>query len=110
MKPETIFYNERGLRAGWRLLIFFCIIAAIAAGAERFVSRGGVGTGRPAGYMFPIAAGLGELVPFLILLFICWIMSKIERRPVGEYGLPLRKPAFSSFWSGYLFWGFVPLS
>lgn len=111
MKPEAIFYNERGLRAGWRLLIFLCIIAVIAAGAQQFVSRGGAGTGaRPAGYMFPIAAGLGELVPFLILLFICWIMSKIERRPVGEYGLPLRRRALSHFWSGYWIWGFLPLS
>jgi membrane protease YdiL (CAAX protease family) len=112
MKLGAIFYNDRGLRAGWRLLIFFCIIAVIAGGAQALVRRLGVGAGSkpPAGFIFPIALGLGELAPFLILLLICWIMSKIERRPVGEYGLPLRKPAFSRFWTGCFFWGFVPLS
>src|SRR5690348_5693915 len=111
---EAIFHNERGLRAGWRLLIFICIIAVIAGGAQLLVKRLGLapspGNKPPSGYVFPIFLGLGEFVPLLILLFICWIMSKIERRPVGEYGLPLRTPGFSRFWTGYFFWGFVPLS
>lgn len=113
-RSEAIFYNERGLRAGWRLLIFTCIIAIIAGGAQLLVKRLGLalnpGNKPPAGYAFPIFLGLGEFVPFLILFFICWIMSRIEHRPVGEYGLPLRRPAFSRFWTGYFFWGFVPLS
>lgn len=111
-KPEAVFYNERGLRAGWRLLIFFFMIAAIAGGVQLLLKRVGAGAGgkQPPGYIFPVALGLGEFAPFLILLFLCWIMSKIERRPVGEYGLPLRKPALSRFWTGYFFWGFLPLS
>jgi membrane protease YdiL (CAAX protease family) len=114
MRPEAILYNDHGLRAGWRLLIFLCIIAVIAGGAQLLVKGLGLAPNPankpPAGYAFPIFLGLGECVPFLILLFICWIMSKIERRPVREYGLPLRRPAFSRFWTGYLFWGFLPLS
>ena len=35
-------------------------------------------------------------------------MSKIERRNVGVYGLPLQKSAFSAFIRGYFLWGFLP--
>lgn len=109
---KFVFYNDRGLRAGWRLLIFFAILAVIAISAQTIVRRVGPGAGAktPNGYLAPLTFAVGELVPFLVLLFICWIMSRIEQRPVSEYGLPLRRPAFSRFWTGYILWGFVPLS
>src|SRR6185437_13911786 len=57
-----------------------------------------------------IFQGIGELVFFLVLLFLAWIMSKIERRNVGAYGLPLQKSAIPGFIRGYFLWGFLPLA
>jgi CAAX protease family protein len=123
MPPETpsttgsaplqfIFFNPRGLRSGWRLLIFGGMLWLISFGVQQIVRRAGPGVGLSgtAGYSFPLLLGLGDLIPFLVLLFLCWVMSKIERQSVGAYGLPLRRSAFSRFGIGYLFWGFVPLS
>src|SRR5262249_5199962 len=45
------------------------------------------------------------------LVFCTWIMSRIERRSMGEYGLPLRNAgALPRFVRGYIFWGFLPLT
>lgn len=109
---RAIFYNERGLRAGWRFLIFAGMIWLVYIAAQVVTRRAGPGGGIPAdaGYSLPILLAVGELIPFLVVLFFSWIMSRIEHRTVGDYGLPLRKHAWSRFWTGYLFWGFVPLS
>ena len=113
---DFIFYNARGLRAGWRLMIFVAMSSALAFGTQEIVRRLGPGLGpggapnAPTGYLLPVIYGFAELVPFLVLLFLCWIMSRIEQRDVGTYGLPLRRTAFSRFWTGYVFWGFLPLS
>ena len=106
-----VFYNDRGLRAGWRLAIFLLIFACLTAAfllASRLISGN-----RPLG-VSSLTAGLVILndgPTFLLLLFASWIMSRIERRPLGAYGLPVHDaPAISRFISGYIFWGFIPLT
>ena len=47
---------------------------------------------------------------FLVLLLLAWIMSRIEHRNVGLYGLPLHGSAISRFIRGYFLWGFLPLA
>ena len=37
-------------------------------------------------------------------------MSRIERRKVGVYGLPLQRSVISGFIRGYFLWGFLPLA
>jgi uncharacterized protein len=109
---HVIFYNSRGLRSGWRLLIFVFMLWLIYFGAQQLIRRAGPGAGSqlPQGYLFPLALGLSDLILFLVVLFASWIMSRIEQQRVGVYGLPLRRPALIRFLTGYLFWGFVPLS
>jgi membrane protease YdiL (CAAX protease family) len=112
-KLTLIFYNDRGLRAGWRLLIYFGMIFVLVFGAGVIVKRLSSGHARgaaPSDLARTIFQAIGELVLFLVLLFLAWIMSKIERRHVGAYGLPLQRPAVSRFVQGYLFWGFLPLA
>ena len=118
-RPSTlriVFFNERGLRAGWRLSIFAAILVAIlglfSLAAKHFPhgavsTRGGSGESQ---LLLPLGQGIIELVLFLVVLLVSWVMSRIERRKVGEYGLPLRKPALSNFLTGYVVWGFLPLS
>jgi uncharacterized protein len=107
---RLIFLNERGLRAGWRLVIFlvifFCLSLPIAIPLQS-VSRKQAASGA----LLPGLQIVGDGLTFLILLIACWIMSRIEKRPMGLYGLPLRKePVLSRLIVGYVFWGFIPLS
>ncbi|HEX7285265.1 MAG TPA: CPBP family intramembrane glutamic endopeptidase [Candidatus Angelobacter sp.] len=109
---HVVFYNPRGLRPGWRLLIFVFMLWLIFFGAQQLIRRAGPGAGPqlPKGYLFPVVLGLSDLILFLVVLLVCWIMSRIERQRVGVYGLPLRRHAFARFWTGCLFWGFLPLT
>lgn len=107
---QIVFFNERGLRAGWRLIIFlliyFCLFSAVIfslrlAGAQlKFPS-----------ILTPRFTILNDGSSFLLLLFASWIMSRIEKRPLGTYGLPIRRePVISRLIYGYVLWGFIPLS
>ena len=114
MMVHDVFYNSRGLRAGWRLAIFFLMVFG-TAGLAQFVIRhaGPTSSGVPrqvSSYLVPVGNGISELILFLVILFFSWIMSRIEHRSVGEYGLPVRKSAISHFLTGYLLWGFLPLT
>ena len=123
MEPETpgsalpstsrqIFYNDRGLRAGWRLLIYCGMIAVLVYGALLLAKLLGGGPKGPPlpDYLQTILQAVGELILFLVFLFLAWIMSRIEHRKVGVYGLPLQRSAFSALIRGYFLWGFLPLS
>ncbi|HLW52112.1 MAG TPA: type II CAAX endopeptidase family protein [Candidatus Angelobacter sp.] len=107
-----VFFNERGLRAGWRLLIFLAILAVsgFAAlgvfGLLLSLVRGPV----RGGAVPPFWMGLGDLAAFLAVVLASWIMSRIEHCPAGTYGLPFRPSALSRFAAGYVLWGFLPLT
>jgi uncharacterized protein len=111
-KLSYVFYNDHGLRAGWRLLIYFGMIFVLVFGAGVIARRLGSGAKNapPSDFARTIFQAISELVLFLVLLFLAWVMSKIERRNVGVYGLPLQRSITSSFIRGYFFWGFLPLA
>lgn len=103
-----IIFNERELRAGWRLLIavtlFFVISNSLFFLLRPILHR------LPRG-MAPSAMIFQEALGFGLVALVTWIMSKIERRNMGEYGLPLRAtPIPSLFVRGFILWGFIPLS
>ena len=113
-QPSTarkIFFGKDGLRAGWSLLIFIAIFAAVIFcvnfGLRKYLPHD-TKAAMPAGGFPPRFLFLAEGIPFAVTVFVTWIMSKIERRPVGVYGLgDNRKPAH--FFAG-LGWGVVCLS
>ena len=112
-KLTLIFYNDRGLRAGWRLLIYIGLIWILTQGAGLIAKRLNAGTPSrlpTSEFKRAIVQAAVELILFLVLLLLAWIMSKIERRKMGVYGLPLQRSALPSFIRGYLVWGFVPLA
>jgi hypothetical protein len=110
---KQIFFNDRGLRAGWRLLIYsgmiFILVWSAGLIAKRVASGQSKGT-TSSDFMRTIFQAIAELILFLMLLFLAWIMSKIERRKLGAYGLPLQTSAISGFIRGYFLWGFLPLA
>jgi membrane protease YdiL (CAAX protease family) len=110
---RKIFIGEDGLRAGWSLLIFVALCAAIGFCFNRighkFFPVGpktakemqeAMGSAR---FMF-----IGESLQLLVVLLVTWIMSKIERRPNSVYGFGDSRK-FSHFFAG-LGWGVTCLS
>jgi CAAX protease family protein len=112
-KLTLIFYNDRGLRAGWRLFIYFGMLAMLTVCARMATKHFAGGQPTPS-QLSPVLQTLlqlvGELILFLVLLLLAWIMSRIERRKLGVYGLPLQRSVFSQFIAGYFLWGFLPLA
>lgn len=107
-----IFRNERGLRAGWRALIFLLIVYGIPALLVFSVMKlaGPQPKMTPPSILRPASQLLQGALVFLWILLGTWIMSRIEHRRMGVYGLPLVRSSIPRFFSGYLFWGFLPLT
>jgi membrane protease YdiL (CAAX protease family) len=108
-RPNVVFFNDHGLRAGWRLLIYialiFCLLFAILTPlAHKLQPLAGHGAPGP-----EVQAAV-ETFSFLLFLLAAFIMSRIERRRMGDYGLPLKSArVLQRFVTGYVFWGFLPL-
>src|SRR5271166_1528942 len=85
---HKIFIGKDGLRAGWSLLIFLALLAALLFGANAILRKLHPPAPRAANAEISATRGfIGESVPFLAVLLVTWIMSKIERRPNSVYGL-----------------------
>lgn len=88
---HTIFIGPEGLRAGWSLLIYIALLAAMLFAATWITHK--VHHAPPAQKssqpheITPRASILNEGVPFILVVFATWIMAKIEKRPVDVYGL-----------------------
>lgn len=112
---STIFIGSNGIRAGWRIMVFFAIVLAAAValvvvfGIADIVVHGGVKrsslaflTHRDAnlGVPGPWATAGAEGASLAALLFGAWVMSRVEHRRMGVYGLPLRRAFGAEFWHG----------
>jgi membrane protease YdiL (CAAX protease family) len=98
--PGNVFLNKTGLRAGWRLLIYlalFFVFIVVSTYLLRLFLHSTLGLVSP-GFQF-----LGELAGFLAAFLAAWIMSRIEQRPMGMYGLPAQAAFGKQFWLGCLF-------
>lgn len=97
-----------GLRAGWRLTIFFCITLGVPLGLTllgRLLARPShAAPAALAGGMSPLLAAVGEGLPFVWVLFVSWIMARLEHRSLADYGLPWRRAFQRDFWAGAV-WG-----
>ena len=101
-----IFLNDKGVRGGWRLLIYAAFVAGLGFGGglvlRQFV-RPSHGVFSP-GYMF-----IQEAFSFSVIFAAAVIMAQIERQSVGVYGLPIRGAFGKLFWQGCLI-GLVEVS
>jgi hypothetical protein len=97
---DNLFWNETGLRAGWRLLIYVFLFVAFMIVSTFLLST----LMHPArGVLSSRFQFFGELARFLSAFFAAWVMSRIERRQIGEYGLPLGTVFGKQFWLGCAF-------
>jgi membrane protease YdiL (CAAX protease family) len=113
-KPSSplhhIFFGLEGLRAGWSILIFVALFAALMVAAN-FISHKIHTPTHPASSNNTASLGstlIDESIPLLGVLLVTWIMSKIERRRIAVYGLGgIRK--LPRFFAG-LAWGITCLT
>ncbi len=103
---KKVFLKEEGLRAAWRLLVYAMFVAALEFSTEmwiwQFVS--------PEHGVFSFRNQfLHEVASFAAVFGAALIMSKLEKKPVGVYGLPVQGAFGGLFWQGCLF-GFCEIS
>jgi membrane protease YdiL (CAAX protease family) len=109
-RVRSVFFGDEGLRAGWSILLFAALFGAIMFVAHLITvtihpptHRASSDNTMPFYFML-----LNEAVPLLGVCLVTWIMSKIEHRPIGVYGLG-GSSKLSHFIAG-LAWGIICLS
>ena len=92
---HKVFFGPDGLRAGWRLAIYLAFVIGLQ---YLIIQRGlrlipGVAEimkqAQSSGVLTPRFELIFESVAILIVFLAAGIMSRIEKRPLGVYGLPV---------------------
>jgi len=104
---RKIFLNSRGLRAGWRLLIFVGIFVGLGFAENWIVPKLFHFKERPP--FDPAGLITDELQTLIQALVAAWIMARIEIRTLPNYGIPVRNAFGRDFWVG-LAWGMASTS
>jgi len=100
---RTVFVGPQGLRAGWGLAFYVAMFYPLQSLASRWAGSLDLGaSGLWSMMLEEFAAFVAAVVPALVL-------AKIEKRPWGAYGLPVRTAFGKLFWQGAV-WGFAGIS
>ena len=107
---HEIFIGADGLRAGWSLIIFAVLLAALLKGLMTIgefmhLIPKDIATGAEISFRSGFFA---ECIPLFSVLLVTWIMSKIEKRPNSVYGLGGER-RIPNFFAG-MAWGVICLS
>jgi len=95
--PNPVFFNKQGLRSGWRILVYVCLVALLFYGVEVAL----VSSFLPAQNQFKVSTIIvGEAMFFLAVYGAALLMARVEGRPSGVYGLPLKEAFGKRFWQG----------
>ena len=105
--PRWIFFGPDGLRAGWSLLLFVAFVFFIGQVLTLALQPvfHGAHHGPPPEWLTMTSSMIG----FAVVAMSAWIVSRVEHRPWGEYGIPSLRGHGSEFGRG-LAWGFGMLS
>jgi membrane protease YdiL (CAAX protease family) len=101
---KTIFVGPQGIRSGWRFAIFVFLLFGFSKLFFWLLTVLFHYQEHPG--WFPTDFLLDGALSFGAALLAAWIMSKLERRPFLEYGLPGRAMFRKHFWQGVV-WGFA---
>jgi membrane protease YdiL (CAAX protease family) len=103
---SKIFSNAQGLRAGWRLPLYVVITAGFFLGLKMLLMQFHRST--PGQFSFERLL-YSEMIGFISAFGAAVVMSFLEHRPVGCYGLPVQQAFGKLFWQGFLL-GFLEIS
>src|ERR1044072_1799160 len=84
---NTLFYNENRLRARWRFVAYVFTVLFL------YLLLSLVVTNIAHALLLPLDS------PYIVFLPAC-VMARVERRSVGDYGLPLHVPLARRFSQG----------
>ena len=104
---RRIFLGPRGIRPGWRILMFVAIFAVLGAGTNftmhRIPAVQAWEKTLPKNGIVPSALLVGEGLSVLMLMIAALVMTKIEKKTFRDYGLPLEEALGKRFWQGAVF-------
>jgi uncharacterized protein len=107
---RKIFVGNRGIRSGWRLLIFLLLLVGslrlVVIAFHRIPAAVRI---FDQGFLSPALEYLAEIPTAICVLVCTLIMARIEKRSLGDYGLSLRRRVGKQFLWG-LFWGLCVFS
>ena len=110
---RNVFIGSNGIRAGWRLSIFGALVVVellvLLGLLKLFHAPIHPPKGNQTQHVPALMIFVADTVFFGALLLAAFIMSKIEKRPMGLYGIPLRQAFGAKFWMGALI-GFTGIS
>jgi len=96
---KRVFVGPLGVRAGWKVLLFFLIFVAIAFAFRPIIRLEGKPT--PGAPIPPDIALLHEFLGTVAMLLATYILARfIDRKPWAYFGIPLRNAFRSTFWVG----------
>ncbi|MDP9146628.1 MAG: CPBP family intramembrane metalloprotease [Acidobacteriota bacterium] len=96
---RKIFLNAEGLRAGWRFLIYMAFLFVFMMAFKMLMMRFLKST---PGVFSVRNLFVSEVISFCAAFGAAILMSFIEKRQVGEYGLPVQGAFGKLFWQGCL--------
>lgn len=100
---RTVFLGPDGLRAGWGFAFYVVMLYLLRFAISRWVGSLELGDNELWSMMMEeFVAAVAAVVPALVL-------ARVERRPWGVYGLPLRQAFGKLFWVGAV-WGFASIT
>jgi CAAX protease family protein len=98
---RKVFIGPGGIRAGWRLLLYLAMVAGTA------LSLNFIFQGRHLSHLWGFL--FSELFGVVAVLLPAAVMSRIEKKPFGVYGLPPRDAFGKRFWTGAV-WGVTAIT
>jgi len=102
-RVHKVFIGPDGLRPVWRFLLYLLMYHALRLGVRVLISSALADTPR---IRLLLLVELG----FCVIAFVpALVMARMERRPFGDYGLPLRYAFGRLFWVGAA-WGLLALT
>ena len=110
MSLRTWFVGRRGLRAGWRLLIFVVLFGALQSALQVLTlwSLKRIGF-VPPDHLDALDLSIADAVALVATVLATLVMARLEKRSFADYGLPVRRAFSGMFWCGGVF-GFAAFS
>lgn len=96
---DRVFLNDEGLRTIWRVLLYGLFWITFSFGLDLLAAEL---VGFPVHPFSPQSVSREELLSFLAALGAAGAMARLEKRPVGAYGLPWEWGFGKLFWQGCL--------
>jgi len=104
---NVVFFNAHGLRSGWRIVIYLFQILVLSIAFNFLLGRVLHVPKNATPPMWQLF--LQEASSFAIVFLPALMMSRLESRPAGVYGLPARSMFKGQFWHGAML-GIVEIS